>query len=69
MLYIVWNKNKTEGFVTKDKQIAYEARKSAITNCHNEDGSPSLLAKYFCIIYSEMNDCTIQEIENEDAPF
>ena len=60
-LYIVWNENKTQGFVTLDAQLAYEARKGSDTNCCDEDGRQSLLAVAFCDITGE-EDCTIEEV-------
>ena len=61
-MYIVWNKDKTEGFVTLDKQLAYEARKGSESNCFDEEGVRSNLAVSFCEIYSHNEDCTIQHI-------
>jgi hypothetical protein len=63
MIYIVWNNSRTEGFVTTDASIAYEARKGSDSNCYNEDGVPSELAKSFCEIYSSEEECEIQELE------
>ena len=37
-IYIVWNAVRTEGFVTVDKHLAYEARKDSDTNCFDADG-------------------------------
>jgi hypothetical protein len=61
--YIVWNKDKTEGFVTTDKGVAYEARKGAKTNCFDAEGRVSTLAIRFCDLYSDREDCTIQPID------
>lgn len=61
-VYIVWNNDKTEGFVTLDEQVAYEARKGAISNCYHEDGTRSKLAQKFCKIYSEKEDCYTEEV-------
>lgn len=58
--YIVWNENKTEGFLTKDKQLAYEVRKSSDTNCYDENGNFSVAGAGFCKKYAEEN-CTIKE--------
>jgi hypothetical protein len=63
--YIVWNADKTEGFVTADYQIAYEARKGSDSNCYNIDGKPSCLAMAFCDITCEEN-CTVEEINLTD---
>lgn len=63
--YIVWNENKTEGFVTTDPQLAYEARKGAENNCFYEDGTRSYMATCFCETHSMVQDCTIEEIESE----
>lgn len=60
--YIVWNHNKTEGYITSDFQIAYEARKGAGANCYTADGNPRHLAIDFCKRYSNEEDCTIEEI-------
>lgn len=69
--YIVWNESKTEGFVTSDKQLAYEVRKSSSTNCYDIDGNPSLVAVTFCETWYEDN-CTIEvvgeEIKSEPRP-
>lgn len=59
--YIVWNASRTEGFVTSDKQLAYEARKGSDTNCYSQDGKLSKLAVVF-VDETEDEDCTIQEI-------
>jgi len=61
-VYIVWNNDRTEGFVTADEQMAYEARKGAISNCYSSEGIKSELATRFCEVYSEEEDCTIEEI-------
>jgi len=60
--FIVWNEDRTEGFVTTDAQLAYEVRKGSDTNCVNEDGKPSKVGATFCDVFSEEN-CTIQEVE------
>ena len=61
--YIVWNEAKTEGFVTKDAQLAYQVRKSAYTNCYDADGVPSYVAIEFCDTWCNDN-CTIQELDD-----
>lgn len=61
-IYLVWNNDKTEGFFTTDKQIAYEARKGAESNCFSTSGDVSLLAQQFCEIYSWEEDCTLQTV-------
>jgi hypothetical protein len=61
-VYIVWNNDKTEGFVTLDEGLAYEARKGAKSNCYYEDGTCSKLAQKFCKIYSEVEDCDTEEV-------
>lgn len=57
--YIVWNEAKTEGFITTDKQLAYEVRKSAETNCYDKDGNFSIVAKQFCERWVD-DSCTIE---------
>lgn len=56
--YIVWNENKTEAFVTIDKQLAYEVRKSAISNCYDDNGL-NLVAATFAEKWEDDN-CTIE---------
>jgi hypothetical protein len=58
--YIVWNADRTEGYITFDKQLAYEARKGAKSNCFDENGMQMKLAQAFCEIYSGENDATTQ---------
>lgn len=58
--YIVWNEAKTEGFVTTDKQLAYEVRKGSGSNCYTEDGKLSEVGQAFTYAW---DDCTIEEIE------
>jgi len=58
--YIVWNEGKTEGFVTTSPCLAYEVRKSADSNCTDENGDPSPVAVAFCNRWWE-DDCTIEE--------
>ena len=60
--YIVWNEAKTEGFVTTDKQLAYEVRKSASENCYDQNGKLSNVAVAFCDEWFEDN-CIIEVIE------
>ena len=60
--YIVWNETKTEGFVTTDKQLAYEVRKGSTTNCYYENGEPSFTGQEFSETWCNDN-CTIQEID------
>jgi hypothetical protein len=61
-LYIVWNEDRTEGFATFDKQLAYETRKSASSNCYSEDGERRDLAIAFCDLFYEGN-CTMETVE------
>jgi 5-methylcytosine-specific restriction endonuclease McrA len=65
--YIVWNEARTEGFVTVDKQLAYEVRKSASSNCFDQDGRQSTVGQAFCEAYVDDN-CTTEEVEVQDAP-
>ncbi len=60
--YIVWNEARNEGYVTFDRQVAYEARKSAGSNCFDEDGTQMHLAQAFCKVTGEQN-CTVQVVE------
>jgi hypothetical protein len=60
--YVVWNEPKTEGFATRDYQMAYETRKCADTNLFYDDGEHSKLAAAFCEIHGEGN-CTTQEVK------
>ncbi|MGX7874418.1 hypothetical protein ACVDG5_018150 [Mesorhizobium sp. ORM6] len=57
--YIVWNEAKTEGYVTVDKQLAYEARKGVSTNCYDADGNLSKVAVAFCDSLTD-DTCTIE---------
>jgi len=60
--YIVWNESKTIGFITTEYQLAYEARKGSDSNCYDENGIVSKIAKAFC--EATINDnCTI-EVKN-----
>lgn len=65
--YIVWNADFTEGYVTKDWQVAYEARKGAHSNCFDEDGRQMKLAQAFCELTEEEN-CTFQPVEISEPP-
>ena len=58
--FIVWNQAKTEGFVTTDRQLAYEVRKSADSNCYygNGDGT-AFTAMAFAQQWGEDN-CTTE---------
>ena len=58
--WIVWNGDKTEGFVTTDHQLAYEVRKSAESNCFDENGRRSIVGQAFCEAWGE-DDCTMEE--------
>lgn len=60
--YIVWNNDRSEGFVTTDKQLAYEVRKSSDTNCCDENGRRSEVGVAFCDAWGD-HDCTTQEID------
>jgi hypothetical protein len=60
--YIVWNEGMTEGFVTTEKQLAYEARKGSSGNCYTKEGDLSLLAVEFIGQWGDGN-CTIEEVE------
>ncbi len=60
--YIVWNNDRSEGFVTTDKQLAYEVRKSSDTNCYDENGRRSEVGVAFCDAWGD-HDCTTQEID------
>lgn len=60
--FIVWNEAKTEGFVTTDKQLAYEVRKSADTNCFDAEGRRSRVAQQFCEDWCQ-DQCTIEVVE------
>ena len=57
--FIVWNADKSEGFVTTDEQLAYEVRKSADTNCFTHDGQVSPVAIAFCNRWC-MDECTLE---------
>lgn len=55
--WVVWNADKSEGFVTNDAGLAYEVRKSATTNCFREDGTPSPVGQAFAERWGD-DDCT-----------
>lgn len=59
--FIIWNENKTEGFVTTDEQLAYETRKTADSNLYDEYGHFHPVAKAFCDEWGHEN-CTTQII-------
>ena len=61
-IYIVWNAVRTEGFVTVDKHLAYEARKGSDTNCFDADGRRSDLAVKFCELTGD-EDCITQVLD------
>ena len=60
--YIVWNEARNEGYVTFDRGVAYEARKSAGSNCFDADGTQMHLAQAFCELTGQQNN-TVQVIE------
>lgn len=64
--YIVWNEERTEGYVTFDRQVAYEARKSAGSNCFDKDGTQMHVAQAFCEVTGEQS-CTVQAVEIDAA--
>jgi hypothetical protein len=66
--YIVWNAARTEGYITFDQQVAYEARKGAESNCFDEDGTQMKLAQAFCEIYSGHEDATKQIVVISEPP-
>ena len=57
--YIVWNQEKTEGFITDDEQLAYEVQKSAESNCYRKNGSESKVAKIFAKTFDK---CITQKV-------
>ena len=61
MYYIVWNEDKTEGFATTDKKLAYEVRKSSESNCFDENGRQSHVGQEFCEQWWEGN-CTTETV-------
>lgn len=60
---VVWNADKTEGFVTIDRQLAYQVRKSADTNCFDADGRRSDVGIAFCDAWGDQ-DCTMEPLAN-----
>lgn len=60
--FIVWNEARTEGYVTFDWQVAYEARKGAGSNCFDQDGTQMHLAQAFCEV-TDMDNCTVQQVD------
>ncbi len=68
MHYIVWNENKTEGFVTNDPGLAYEVRKSAESNCYYENGDgDATVAKEFCNKWGA-GTCTMETLPSPGRP-
>lgn len=63
--YVVWNSIRSEGFVTIDKQLAYETRKCATTNLADEMGNPSSVAREFCERWGD-DDLTMEVLEMSD---
>lgn len=57
--YIVWNENKTANFITTDKQLAYEVRKGAESNCYDKNGTFNKESLDFCENWWS-DDCTIE---------
>jgi len=66
--YIVWNAARTEGYITFDEQVAYEARKGAESNCFDENGTQMKLAQAFCEIYSGSDDAIRQIVVISEPP-
>lgn len=60
--YAVINGDRTEGFLTTDKQLAYEVRKSASSNCFDENGRSSEVGQAFCERWWE-DSCVMIEID------
>lgn len=63
--FVVWNEARTEGFITTDYQLAYEVRKSAESNCCDEDGRLNKVAVEFCERHGAGN-CTLQAFDADD---
>lgn len=60
--YVVWNADKSIGFITTDWQLAYEARKGSDTNCYSEKlNGLCKTAVGFCEDTGE-EDCTMEEL-------
>ena len=66
--YIVWNAARTEGYITFDAGVAYEARKGAESNCFDSNGTQMKLAQAFCEIYSGHEDATKQIVVISEPP-
>ena len=64
-MYIVWNNDKTEGFITLDKQLAYEVRKSADSNCYDKEGNLSEVAVAFCNVWGDKT-CKLSVMKNKE---
>lgn len=64
--YRVWNKGRTHCYETTDKQLAYEVRKGAESNCYNEEGYPCRYAYWYCENISGEEDCITEEYEHCD---
>lgn len=62
--YIVWNEEKTEGFITSSQSLAYDVRKSSDDNCYDESGDHSPVAEAFCNRWL-WDNCTIEIAEND----
>jgi len=60
--FIVWNKERTEGFVTFDDGLAYEVRKSSTFNCFTSEGRKSVVGQAFCEQWGYW-DCTTEVVE------
>lgn len=60
--YAVYNKDKTERFITADRGLAYEVRKGADSNCYDANGTFSKVGVEFCEKWSWNEDCTMSEI-------
>ncbi len=61
--HIVWNSDKTLGFITTDAQLAYEARKGSDSNCYDEHGKVCRTAQGFTDD-TVNEDCTIEKIDS-----
>lgn len=57
ILHVVLNTEGTAGYATDDKQLAYQVRKGAVTNCSHKDGTPALTARAYCNEVSGEQDC------------
>lgn len=65
MFYLVHEKGNKGGFLTDDKQLAYETRKGADSNAFFCDGTRSTSALNFCQEHSDRS-CVTTEIKPED---